>query len=118
VAVGPVLVGLRRGVDAHPEIVRTASEVGSRAMRTRGILPGVVLLAGLLARGGRAQAGEDEVPAVPQEHVEASLAQAGKNRPAIEAYLAHYAKSGDAKRVAASRWLVANMAGKGFVPFT
>src|SRR5262249_6685793 len=97
---------------------RGPSEYAPDPMRARTFLAAAVVLAVLLAREGSARAGDDAVPAVAQADVEASLVEAGKNRPAIEAYLAHYAKAGDEKRAAASRWLVANMSGKGVVPFT
>jgi hypothetical protein len=61
---------------------------------------------------------EDPVPHVAGEEVEAALVEAGKNRPAIEAFLNHFNRAGAETRIAASRWLVANMPGKGFVPFT
>ena len=78
----------------------------------------MLLVVGLAARGGSASAGEDPLPPVAQADVDKALEAAGKNRPAIEAFLKHYERPESAERIVASRWLVANMPGKGFVPFT
>jgi len=47
--------------------------------------------------------------------VEAALAKAGANRAELERVLAHYA--GDAEKLAAARFLIANMEGHGYVVF-
>lgn len=51
---------------------------------------------------------------VTDELIAVALERAGPNRPEIERYLAHYARSADADQRLASRWLVANMPGHGF----
>lgn len=52
---------------------------------------------------------------VPDEHVEAALAQAGSNAAELERALEHFAEEGDAQKLTAARFLVANMPGHGFV---
>jgi hypothetical protein len=49
--------------------------------------------------------------------VDAALAAAKSNRPELESFLAHYADAGDEQRLAAARFLVANMPDKGYVVY-
>ena len=47
--------------------------------------------------------------------VEATLAKAGTNRGELESVLLHYQQLGDAQKLDAAQWLIANMDGHGFV---
>jgi hypothetical protein len=49
--------------------------------------------------------------------VDAALEAAGENREQIQRFLAHCRDSGDAERLAAAEFLVANMPGHGFIEF-
>src|SRR5262245_41845560 len=55
--------------------------------------------------------------AVPDAHVEEALVAAGKNRAELERFLARYAGADDPEKREASRFLVANMGGKGYAVF-
>ncbi len=61
------------------------------------------------------------VPAVPDitsiadEHIDEALTEAGENRAQLESALTRASEGGDAERIAAMRFLVANMTGKGYV---
>ena len=48
-------------------------------------------------------------------HVAAALTEAGDNRAELQSVLDHYAKSGDAEKLTAARFLIANMPGKGYI---
>jgi len=52
---------------------------------------------------------------VPDELVEEALALAGSNAAELERALAHFAEEGDAQKLTAARFLVANMPGHGHV---
>jgi len=56
-----------------------------------------------------------DVTAVSSEHIEEALVEAGENRAELERALAKAAEGGDAERLQSMRFLVANMAGKGYV---
>src|SRR5262245_26694971 len=74
----------------------------------------VVLTLGFTSRVARA--GPDDV-VIPQEHVDAALSEAKANRPELEQVLKHFEAGATAggKRLAAARFLVANMPGKGYI---
>ena len=62
-----------------------------------------------------AAAGGDESVEVPEAEVQEALAQAGANRGELEKAIAHFRVAGDARRLTAIRFLVANMPGRGYV---
>jgi hypothetical protein len=57
----------------------------------------------------------EDAPAGTSDYVEAALAQAGTNRPQLEAVLDHYRVAGDPEKLAAAEFLIANMPDKGYV---
>jgi hypothetical protein len=77
------------------------------------------LAAGIAASWGGVAQAERSLPGweVPEEHVQAALAEAGANRPQLEKVLAHFAQVGgeSTRPLEAARFLIANMPGKGYV---
>ena len=52
-------------------------------------------------------------PTVPDDHVAEALEAAGKNRAELQRVLDHFA--GDAPKLTAARFLIANMPGHGYI---